>query len=134
MPRIALILCAVYAVGFLTLGGAQAHHSSCAALHEAAFLDEPDEIKGLLAHGADLECHDVLGHTPLITAVNGASLDSFTVLMSAGARTDVRTEFGQSLLQHTKEKYASFTNPNAQGFRDLYARMVGQLQMAGAVN
>ncbi|MFC1673270.1 ankyrin repeat domain-containing protein [Pseudomonadota bacterium] len=134
MPRIALIMSAVFTVGFLSLGGAQAHHSSCTALHEAAFLDEPDEIKGLLAHGAELECRDVLGHTPLITAVNGGSLDSFTVLLSAGARTNVRTEFGQTLLQHTKEKYASFTNPNAQGFRDLYAQMVGRLQTAGAVN
>lgn len=134
MPRMALILSAVFTAGFLSFGGAQAHHSNCDALHEAAFLDEPDEIEGLLAHGVDLECRDVLGHTPLITAVNGGSLDSFSILLSAGARTDVRTEFGQTVLQHTKEKYASFTNPNAQAFRDLYAKMVGQLQSAGAVN
>jgi hypothetical protein len=109
-------------------------NEACSALHAAAFLDEPDEARTLLAHGADVNCLDVLGQTPLITAVNGASLATFELLLSAGARVDVRTEFGQTLLAHAEKKYASFSAPNAGTFRVLYSAMVRHLKIAGALN
>lgn len=110
------------------------HGGDCAALHEAAFLDEPDEARALLAHGADVNCLDVLGHTPLITAVNGASTATFELLLGAGAKVDVRTEFGHTLLAHTKKKYASFADPAGETLRARYAVMLARLQRAGAVN
>lgn len=106
----------------------------CPALHEAAFLDEPEEVRALLAAGADVNCLDVLGHTPLVTAVNGASMASFEILLSAGARVNVRTEFGQTLLAHTKTKYASFNETSGAKFRKLYNSMIVRLENAGAVN
>lgn len=122
----------------LTTGGAPAwagHGGDCAALHAAAFMDEPDEARDLLAHGADVNCLDVLGQTPLITAVNGASMATFELLLASGAKVDVRTEFGQTLLAHTKKKHASFTSQGGgEAFRALYGTMVARLQRAGAVN
>jgi len=106
----------------------------CTALHEAAFLDEPDEARDLLAHGADVNCLDVLGQTPLITAVNGASMETFELLLASGAKVDVRTEFGQTLLMHTKKKHASFTTQAGENFRTVYSTMVVRLQGAGAAN
>lgn len=114
---------------------AKADHMDCTSLHEAAFLDEPDEIRDLIAHGVDVNCRDTLGHTALVTAVNGASLDSFEVLMKAGALVNVRTEFGQSLLKHTKKKFRSVDHHKGlEQYRDLYQSMIARLQTAGATN
>ena len=109
------------------------HGGECAALHEAAFMDEPDEARDLLAHGVDVNCLDVLGQTPLITAVNGASLETFDLLLTAGAKVDVRTEFGQTLLAHIKKKYASFSAKDGERFRVLFNTMVVRLESAGAL-
>lgn len=113
---------------------ARADHDDCVALHEAAFMDEPDHVRDLIKHGADINCLDVLGQTPLVTAVNGASTDSFEILMEAGANVDVRTEFGQTLLTHTKRKFASFDTAAGARFRALYRDMVARLERAGAQN
>lgn len=110
-----------------------AHDDACTALHEAAFLDEPDEARDLLTHGADVNCLDVLGQTPLITAVNGASMATFDLLLAAGAKVDVRTEFGLSVLAHARKKSASFSTPDGENFRTLYSTIIARLQGAGAV-
>lgn len=105
----------------------------CSQLHEAAFLDEPDEVREALAHGIDINCKDVLGQTALVTAVNGASIDSFEVLINAGARVNVRTEFGQSLLQHTQKKFRAVDQHRGlEQYRDLFQIMIARLQLAGA--
>ena len=134
MPRTRIVF--VFAVLALMAYGAptQAHDDQCQELHAASFMDDPDVVQHLIEEGADINCLDVLGQTPLITAVNGASIDSFFVLLDNGAQVNVKTEFGNTLLQHTKAKHASFKNPNARVFRNLYARMVAQLVIAGAVN
>lgn len=111
---------------------ASAHHPNCTALHEAAFLDEPDELSELINHGTNLECLDVLGQTPLVTALNGASAQSFDMLLHAGAKVNVRTEYGQSLLTHAHEKYASLDFAGAASFRSLYQNMIVSLEAAGA--
>ena len=114
---------------------AQADTWTCPQLHEAVFLDEPDEVRDVLAHGVDVDCKDVLGHTALVTAVNGASMASFDVLMNSGAKVDVRTEFGQSLLQHTKKKFSSVDHQKGlEQYRALYQNMIARLQTAGAAN
>lgn len=131
-----LCLCAAMLWSFSMLAGpTQAGHSTCTELHEAAFLDEPQEIRTVLAHGLDVNCKDVLGHTALVTAVNGASIDSFDMLMRAGAQVNVRTEFGQSLLDHTKKKFRSVDRQKGmEHYRDLFQSMIARLQMAGATN
>ena len=114
---------------------AQADTWSCPQLHEAVFLDEPDEVREVLAHGVNVDCKDVLGHTALVTAVNGASMASFEVLMSSGAKVNVRTEYGQSLLQHTKKKFTSVDRQKGlEQYRVLYKNMIARLQTAGAAN
>lgn len=114
---------------------AWAEEEACTLLHEAAFLDEPGEIQDLLNAGVDVECKDVLGHTAIVTAVNGASMDSFKVLLDAGAKTDVKTEWGNSLLQHTKRKFRSVDHQKGlEQYRDLYQSMIARLQTAGAMN
>ena len=115
----------------------QVHSSDedCTLLHEAAFLDEPGQIQDLLNAGVDVECKDVLGHTAIVTAVNGASMDSFKVLLDAGARTNVKTEWGNSLLQHTKRKFRSVDHQKGlEQYRDLYQSMIARLQTADATN
>jgi len=108
---------------------------ACESLHEAAFLDEPDEVRDALAHGVDVECKDVLGQTALVTAVNGASIGSFDVLISAGAEVNVRTEYGNSLLQHTKRKFRSVDQQKGmEQYRNLFQTMIVRLQTAGADN
>jgi len=127
--QIAALICAFAATS------AHAETWSCPQLHEAAFLDEPDEVREVLAHGVDVDCKDVLGHTALVTAVNGASMESFDVLMSSGAKVNVRTEFGQSLLQHTKKKFSSVDHKKGlEQYRALYQNMIARLQTAGAAN
>ena len=112
-----------------------AGEEDCTLLHEAAFLDEPGEIQDLLNSGVDVECKDVLGHTAIVTAVNGASMDSFKLLLDAGAKTDVKTEWGNSLLQHTKRKFRSVDHQKGlEQYRDLYQSMIARLQTAGATN
>ena len=126
------VLMVVIATGFLSTRTAEARHPSCGDLHAAAFLDEPGELKGLLRHGADVNCLDALGHTPLVTAINGASFRCFTLLLDAGARVDVRTEYGKALLAHTRAKVASLNVDGAQNLQALYQKMVVRLKAAGA--
>lgn len=132
--RFATFACCI-AMSFIAFAPtARAGHDDCRALHEAAFMDDPEVVRKLLTEGTDINCLDVLGQTPLVTAVNGASMDSFTILMNAGADVDVNTEYGRSLLAHTKRKYASFTTQAGAKFRALYGDMVVRLEQAGAHN
>lgn len=126
-------------LGVLILAAVPSAHAQdvwpCRSLHEAAFLDEPDEVRDALAHGVDVECKDILGQTALVTAVNGASIESFNILISAGALVNVRTEYGNSLLQHTKRKFRSVDQQKGmEQYRDLYQSMIVRLQTAGAAN
>lgn len=135
-PAIVTLSAGVALVALVALvamnGPAKAGHDDCIALHEAAFMDEPQDVRDLIRHGADINCLDALGQTPLITAVNGASIESFSILLDAGAKVDVSTEFGQTLLTHTKKKYASFNSTEGWRFRMLYGDMVARLERAGA--
>jgi len=135
MPK-AVLPTVVFAVA-VAVGAASAQGRdrvwSCPQLHEAAFLDEPEEVRQVLAHGIDVNCTDVLGHTALVTAVNGASVHAFDILMLSGAQVNVRTEFGQSLLQMTRNKFSSVDRQKGmEQYRDLYKTMIAQLLSAGA--
>lgn len=108
---------------------AQADHGNCQDFHEAVFLDEPKDVSIQIDHGIDLECKDVLGHTALITAIDGASLESFTILMKQRVSTKVKSEFGYSPLEQVRRKYAQITGK--EGFntmRSIYQSMINQLE------
>jgi len=134
MLRLCLIVIAI-SVGMNAIGARAEHAWACQSLHDAAFLDEPDEVRDVLAHGVDVNCKDVLGQTALVTAVNGASLESFDVLILAGAQVNVHTEYGNSLLQHTKKKFRSVDHQKGlEQYRILFQTMIARLQTAGADN
>ncbi len=106
----------------------------CASLHEAAFMDAPKEVRKLLKSGTNLECKDVLEQTPLVSAVDGASLEAFDVLLKAGANVNVRTQYGFSLLTQTQKKYDSLDPKSGREIRQLYQNIITRLKKAGAVN
>lgn len=116
-------------------GHSQAGHpASCQELHDAAFLDEPQTVEDLISHGVNVDCLDALGQTPLVTAVNGGSADSLNVLIDAGARVDVRTEYGQSLLAQAKRKFEQVPKQGGEVFRARYTAMITRLIQAGALD
>lgn len=128
------VLAAILAVVMALYGNkADARHPSCSDLHAAAFLDEPRELQGLLRHGADINCLDALGQTPLITAVNGASYQCFKLLLDAGAKVNVKTEYGEPLLTHVRGKARSFDMDGGERLRAVFARMASNLETAGAM-
>ncbi|KAM6220676.1 ankyrin repeat and SOCS box protein 3 [Rhynchocyon petersi] len=55
------------------------------ALHQAAYQGSVDIIKFLLKKGADKECEDDFGITPLFVAAQYGKLESLTTLISCGA-------------------------------------------------
>lgn len=133
--KFSLFVAAVGLVSGVGLADHSGQNGACTALHEAAFLDEPREVLDLLAHGVDVNCKDLFGHTALVTAVNGASLDSFGVLMDAGAAVNVKTEYGSSLLAYAQTKFRSVDQQKGlEQYRDLYEIMIARLQTAGAAN
>ncbi|MBC8268280.1 MAG: hypothetical protein H8E36_05995 [Rhodospirillaceae bacterium] len=122
----------VFAGLLLTSNAAGAHHANCADLHAAAFLDEPDELAGLLEHGTDLNCLDGLRQTPLITATDGASLDIIKMLLRLGVSINERDEIGQTALTKARQKLAFFDMDGGQKYRAIYREIIDRLEQAGA--
>ncbi|XP_057627524.1 ankyrin repeat and SOCS box protein 3 isoform X2 [Chionomys nivalis] len=62
-------------------------HSMCGwnSLHQASFQGNAEIIKLLLKNGADRECQDDFGITPLFVAAQYGKLESLNILMSSGA-------------------------------------------------
>lgn len=48
----------------------------------------------LVEFGADVECRDGEGHTPLHLAVEGGSIETVEVLINRGAHANAKTERG----------------------------------------
>ncbi|XP_027720872.1 ankyrin repeat and SOCS box protein 3 isoform X3 [Vombatus ursinus] len=65
-------------------------HSMCGwnALHQAAFQEYTELIKLLLKKGANKECQDDFGITPLFVAAQYGKLESLNVLISSGANVN----------------------------------------------
>ncbi|XP_068927801.1 ankyrin repeat and SOCS box protein 3 isoform X4 [Petaurus breviceps papuanus] len=65
-------------------------HSLCGwnALHQAAFQEYTELIKLLLKKGANKECQDDFGITPLFVAAQYGKLESLNVLISSGANVN----------------------------------------------
>ncbi|XP_012582889.1 PREDICTED: ankyrin repeat and SOCS box protein 3 isoform X2 [Condylura cristata] len=65
-------------------------HSMCGwnALHQAAFQENAEIIKLLLKKGANKECQDDFGITPLFVAAEYGKLESLNILISSGANVN----------------------------------------------
>ncbi|XP_023388639.1 ankyrin repeat and SOCS box protein 3 isoform X2 [Pteropus medius] len=65
-------------------------HSMCEwnALHQATFQENAEIIKLLLKKGANKECQDDFGITPLFVAAQYGKLESLSILISSGANVN----------------------------------------------
>ena len=67
-------------------------------LHYAALEDRADDVRTLLADGADANAQDRAGYTPLHFACQQGALSAADALLAAGARVDLVDKFGNSAL------------------------------------
>lgn len=58
------------------------------SLHQASFQGNAETIKLLLKQGADRECQDDFGITPLFVAAQYGKLESMSILISSGANVN----------------------------------------------
>jgi ankyrin repeat protein len=70
------------------------------ALLQAARNGQADGCQALLTSGADIECRDEKGRTPLILAIKGKSCEATAALLAAGADVDVHDNDGDTPLLH----------------------------------
>uniref|UniRef100_F6X8R1 Ankyrin repeat and SOCS box protein 3 n=1 Tax=Equus caballus TaxID=9796 RepID=F6X8R1_HORSE len=65
-------------------------HSMCGwnALHQATFQENAEIIKLLLKKGANKECQDDFGITPLFVAAQYGKIESLSILISSGANVN----------------------------------------------
>ncbi|HER26872.1 MAG TPA: ankyrin repeat domain-containing protein [Rhodospirillales bacterium] len=110
-----------------SLSAANAADVNCQDVHAAVFMDEPVELQQLIAHGADMECRDAINQTPLITATDGASIQSFSILLTRGVNIHARDEIGQTALDKAREKLAFFDMKGGETYRRLYQQMIKML-------
>ena len=110
-----------------------AHHASCRGVHTAAYMDEPVELAVLLSHGADQNCRDKFHQTPLITATDGASLETVKFLLKQGVNVNSRDEIGETALTKARQKMAFFDMKGGKNYRQLHQKMIDLLVQAGAI-
>jgi hypothetical protein len=65
-------------------------------LHQAAFSGHVQEVRQLLAQGANVHARNCFGRTPLHDAVESLSLDTVTTLLSYGADPNVVDDDGMT--------------------------------------
>ncbi|MCP5373561.1 MAG: ankyrin repeat domain-containing protein [Hyphomicrobiales bacterium] len=109
---------------------AAADDRSCGALLEAAFFDEPDEVRQILAAGTDVNCRDQDRQTALMIAAEGGSLDASRVLLAHGARVDVRDVFGHTAMDRAQSKLPFYHRPGGQKLRLVYEGVIRLLKNA----
>ncbi|XP_055484722.1 ankyrin repeat and SOCS box protein 3 [Psammomys obesus] len=65
-------------------------HSMCGwnSLHQASFQGSAETVQLLLKRGADKECQDDFGITPLFVAAQYGKLESLSILISSGANVN----------------------------------------------
>ena len=100
---------------FLLPDSARASHSPCIALHEAAFMDEPTIVHELLDDGVSANCINEVGHTPLMTAIEGASESVVALLLAHGADPKALNGFGETPWQQARHKFKRFNEPLLDG-------------------
>lgn len=130
----------VFAVSGFIFTSADAHehvhdpaHDMCSRVHAAAYLDEPDELARLIEAGVDLNCRDSLNQTPLITAIDGASIEVVAMLLARGVELNERDELGETALAKARLKAIGFQVQGGKTYQDIYLRIIHMLEDAGAI-
>ena len=73
-----------------------------------AFYGDLSTVKYLIEKkGANINCTDVNGYTPLMHAVIGGQLQIIKYLIEAGADIDIKNTYGKTVLDIMKEKGTS---------------------------
>ncbi len=121
----------VFAVLLASSGPAWADFDRCQAVHEAAFLGEPEELTALLRAGADADCRDEVSQTPLITAAIGGSIGCVGILLLRGVEVNSRDELGYTALTHARNKMALFDRPQGERYRLIYGGIARLIEWAG---
>lgn len=74
------------------------------ALSLAAMLDRPLILQYLMLRGAPLDLPDPQGNTPLLQAVDRASLSCLSLLIDHGADPEIRNKFGEGARERAARK------------------------------
>ena len=131
--KIKLFLFFLVALFLFTPVMAIAHHASCRDVHTEVYMEEPVELAILLSLGADQNCRDKLYQTPLITATNGASLETVKLLLKRGVNVNSSDEIGEIALTNARQKLAFFDMKGGKNYRQLHQEMIDLLVQAGAI-
>jgi len=70
----------------------------------ATILRDPEILKLLIDHGFDIEARNSSGRSALLEACAWGWSEIIRALLNAGARTDVRDEWGHTALTITRER------------------------------
>ena len=103
----------------------------CRDLHDAVYWGETDRIAELLEGGADVDCRQRGGITPLMYAVEQGQLDVARVLLEHGANTKVRNDNGLTALGYAQ--FLREAGRGAGGAGGDYASVVDLLSKAAPI-
>ena len=95
------------------------------ALHVASAKNDIQQLRRLLASGADINAKDAFDKTPLHIAVGMNKLEAVEFLLVNGARTDIKDSWGETPLSIACATFKSDSNKN-------YERIVELLLLYGA--
>ncbi|MDH5749992.1 MAG: ankyrin repeat domain-containing protein [Rhodospirillales bacterium] len=118
---------------FAVSSSASATPQDCRDLHDAAFFDEPAEVRSLLQKGVDPDCRNETGQTPLFTAVEGGSLSSVGHLLLYNVKINVRDEFGETPLTRARSKSEFFKRPGGERYLLIYKGVARLIELAGGI-
>lgn len=86
-------------------------------LHMACTRDVIEDVRVLLAAGADVNARDTIGMTPLMRAVYSVNLEMVNLLLDAGADPYPQTEFGSTALSIAKSATGTDLQPIIEAIR-----------------
>ena len=99
-------------------------------LHRAAYLGNSEEVKSLLAQGADVNAKDEHNNTPLHWAAYFLKVDTAKLLISNGANVNVKNDFDKTPLDRIDEYTDLYLN--SQFFQRERAELRAYLISVGA--
>ena len=122
---------ALVAATFLAAATSAAADTRCRALHDAVYWGETDRVAELLDIGADVDCRQRGGITPLMYAVEQGRLDVARVLLENGANTKLRNDNGLTALGYAR--FLREAGRGAGGAVGDYASVVDLLSKAAPI-
>lgn len=86
-------------------------------LHMACTRDAIEDVRVLLAAGANVNAQDEIGMTPLMRAVYSVNLEMVNLLLGAGADPYAKSEFGRGALDIAKSATGNDLLPIIEAIR-----------------